>query len=234
MALMTKQQVIDTVKVELTASVVNLELSDAIITNNIDRALMLSTDYWSYTDFKTLDITTTDGGSGYIELKDIDEDNKTPAIINVYPTNTVMRTQGNLLGLGTFIMKGSNSQHWRNQMLAYGNMVNQMSQLESILNRGAKVVGDKLMVDNFYTSVTIEYIPNVVKVDNINEGSWLEWIIDYATALSKRQIAQSRGKYSVSSNPFETNAVDLLENSNAMIEDLKARLENKGILTMTR
>ena len=46
MALMTKQQVIDTVKVELTASVVNLELSDAIIANNIDRALMLSTDYW--------------------------------------------------------------------------------------------------------------------------------------------------------------------------------------------
>ena len=54
-----------------------------------------------------------------------------------------------------------------------------MSMLESILGRNARVVGDKLYVANYYQRVTIEYIPNIVE-EKINQGSWIEWIINYA------------------------------------------------------
>lgn len=231
MAIVTKEKLREIIKVELTADIVNLELSDAIIDTNIDRALWISSDYWSYVDYKTLDITKSEGGGGYIELSDIDEDG-IPVVTAVFPTSRTGNIDSNLLGLGSFYIQGYHD--WGRRLQTYSTMVSKLSQMESILGRGSRVVGDKLYLDKYHDSITVEYIPNVVKVDKINEGSWIQWIIEYSVALSKRQMAQARGKFTVDSNPHAPNAATLLESANEAIESLMEQLENKGVLKVSR
>lgn len=223
--------IIQYVKDELQAGIVNLELDDDIIYRNLRRALMVSSDYFNYTSYKTLSVTNTTGSSGYIPLTDIDPDGY-PTITQVWPTVNVMNIDAALLGLGSIYVNMGMALN--PQLMAYSSMLNKLTQLEGILGRNARVVGDKLYLDHYWTDVTIEYIPQMIKVENINEGSWIRFLVDYTTALSKRQIAQSRGKYVVSSNPASTNAAELLTQANDQIATLEEELKSRGVLLARR
>jgi len=231
MALMTRQNLIQAVKDELQAGVVNLELSDNIIERNLDRALMYSTDYFNYTDYVTLSVNKTTGSSGWVPLTDIDP-NGIPTITQVWPTVNVMNIDAALLGLGSIYVNMGMALN--PQLMAYSSMLNKLTQLEGILGRNARVVGDKLYLDHYWTEVTIEYIPETVTVENINEGSWIRFLIEYTTALSKRQLAQSRGKYVVASNPATTNAAELMSQANDRMAELEEELKQKGVLLARR
>lgn len=230
--LMTTEMMKEYIKDELGAGVVNIELSDEIIERNLNRALMLSSDYFNYTTYKTVEVNQTTGSSGYIPLSDLDEDGHVPVVVSVFPTTNVMNVDAALLGLGSIYINMGMA--LVPQLVAYSNMITRLANMESILGRNARVVGDKLYVDHFWSSVTIEYIPNVVKVENIHEGAWIRFLIDYTTALCKRQIAQSRGKYVVASNPAVTNADELLSQANEKISLLEEGLVNKGVVLARR
>lgn len=231
--MITRESLIEIVKDELTAGMVNLELTNKTINTNIDRALFLSSDYFTYTDFKTVEINQAGNGGGFIYLSDIDNTgNKRPSIVNVFPATNTNMLDGQLLGLGGFYIKGRDM--FMKKMKDYSVMINQLSELDGLIGRAYRVVGDKLYVDKYYNRVTVEYVPNVVEIEHINEGSWIMWIIDYTVALSKRQMAQSRGKFVVASNPFTTNAATLLEEANAEIIRLEEILETKGVILASR
>jgi len=231
MALINEQTLIQYVKDDLQAGIVNLEISDDVIKRNIDRALALSSDSWNYTTYKTVDLNRTTGSGGFIELKDLDP-NGIPVVVAVYPTTGIMNVDAALLGLGSIYI--NNNLGLDGQLNAYANMINRVSQLDSMLGRNARVIGDKLYVDKYFSSVTVEYIPQVVSIENINEGAWIRFLVDYSVALCKRQMAQSRGKYVVASNPATTNAADLLESANSRISELEEELKTKGVLLARR
>lgn len=217
---------------ELTAGIVNLELPTTTIRRNLKRALMLSSDYFNYSTFKTVNVNKTGASGGYINLSELDEDNMIPKVIKVYPATQTVATQTGLLGLSSsFIISSSGLDE---RLTKYASLVSKLSTVESILGRSAKIVGDKLYLDNYYDKVTIEYIPNVVKVEHINEGAWIRWLIEYTVALCKRQLGQSRGKFVVNSNQFTTNAAELLNESTEVITRLEEELQNKGVLLASR
>lgn len=229
--LMTRQTLIQAVKDELQAGVVNLELSNSIIDRNLDRALMISADYFNYTDYITLDVIKTTGTSGYINLSDIDP-NGIPTITQVWPTVNIMNIDAALLGLGSIYINMGMALN--PQLAAYSSMVDKLAQLEGMMGRNARVVGDKLYVSHYFTNVTIEYIPETIEIEHINEGSWIRFLIDYTAALCKRQIAQARGKYVVASNPATTNAAELLEQATGQMATLEEELKMKGVLLARR
>lgn len=231
MAIMTEELMIQYIKDELNAGIVNLELSDDIIKRNLNRSLMFSSDYFNYTDYKTVHVNKTTGSSGYVELSEIDPSG-VPAIINVYPTKNVLNIDAALLGLGSVFI--STTAALNPQLNAYSNMLHKLTQLESILGRNARVVGDKLYVSHYFSDVTVEYIPQQVEIGKIHEGGWIRFLIEYTAALCKRQIAQSRGKFVVSSNPAEINAAELMTQANEKMAQLEEDIKQKGILTATR
>lgn len=231
--LMTREQLKQFVKDELNAGIVNLELSDDIIERNIDRALMLSSDYFNYTKFVGADVNKGSGSSGYIELSTLTEDNSIPTVVAVYPSRNILNIDAALLGLGSVFI--STMAALNPQLNAYSNMINKLSQLESILGRNAKVIGDKLYMDHYFgESVTVELIPQQVKIEDIHEGAWIRFIIDYTAALCKKHIAQARGKYTIDSNPAKTNSAELLEQARDEITKLEEELQTKGVLLASR
>lgn len=241
-----KAKLIQYIQDELSAGLVHVELDDELIERNIERALQYSSDYYSNVLYKTVTLTNQGdySSSGYIELTELDNDSLyvkdgdetgytgIPTVVAVYPTSTTVNINTALLGLNSAFL-GVASQMDK-AMMSYAQALSQLSTLESILGRNAKVVGDKLFIDNYYQRVTVAYIPEVVRIENVVEGEWIQWIIEYAVALSKRQLAQSRGKYVVSSNPSQINAATLLEEANAELKRLRERLETKGVVLASR
>jgi len=231
MALMTEDMLLQFIKDELTAGVVNLELTDATIKRSLQRALLLSSDYFNYTDYKTIHINKTSGSSGYCLLSEIDPEG-TPMIVGVFPTKNVLNIDAALLGLGSVFI--STTAALNPQLNAYSSMLNKLTQLESILGRNARVVGDRIYVSHYFSDVTVEYIPQQVEIEKIHEGDWIRFLVEYTTALCKRQIAQARGKYVVSSNPSESNAADLISQANEKLTQLEEDLKLKGVLIASR
>lgn len=222
------------VKDELGLSIVNLELPDDVIDRNITRALFTMGAYYSSPSYATVSVQKSEGGgtsSGSIKLLDIDS-NGVSVVTAVYPTTNVLRIDSALLGLSSmYFYLGSALE---NQISAYSTMINKLSTLESILGRNAKIIGDSLYVDHYYGDITVEYIPKVLQISNISDGDWLRWVLEYTIALSKRQLAQTRGKYIVTSNPTTTNAETLLSNANDQLAALTEELKTKGVIVASR
>lgn len=229
--MITENEAIEYIKDDLGLGIVNLELTDDNIKRNIKRALFVMSSYYSVPTYKTIDINTTSASGGYIPLTDIDTDGVS-TVVAVYPTDTILKTEASLLGLGMLYM--GVGQRLENQIKAYSNMVQKMALLESILGKGAKLVNDKLYVDNYYSSITVAYIPLELKIDKISDGDWLRWALEYSIALSKRQLAQSRGKYVVSSNPVTINAETILNEANDKLQSLEEDLERKGAIVVIK
>lgn len=226
------QEAIGIIRDDLTAGgIVNLELHDDVIKKNISRAIRLMSSYYTGPSYKTIDINKSSVTGGYILLDNIDE-NGVSVITAVYPIDGILRTDAGLLGLGNIYL--SIGLALDNQMQTYANMLTKLSLLESILGRNAKVVGDKLYIDNYYDKVTIEYIPRHLKLYHITDGEWMNWVLEYATALSKRQLAQARGKYTVASSPSQPNASILLEEANNKITELEESMKTKGLFSPSR
>ena len=62
-------------------------------------------------------------------------------IVGVFPTKNVLNIDAALLGLGSVFI--STTAALNPQLNAYSSMLNKLTQLESILGRNARVVGDR-------------------------------------------------------------------------------------------
>lgn len=228
----TKLMAIEFIKDDLTGGqVVNLELDDTTIGRNIDRAIMFMSMYYTGLTYKTIDISKKSSTGGYIDFSEIDNKGIS-TLYAVYPVEEILRTDAGLLGLGHIYL--SIGLALDNQIQTYANMLQKLSLLDSILGRNARIVGDKLYVDNYYTKITVAYVPKKLEIDDIHDGEWFKWVIEYALALSKRQLAQSRGKYVVQSSPSQPNTETLLSDANEKLRELEEAVKLKGLLIPSR
>lgn len=228
----TETDVVEIIKDDLTGGqIVNLELDDTTIKRNIKRAISYMSMYYTGLSYVTKSLVSTTKSGGYLNLTDIDPGGVN-VIYAVYPMEGLLQTDSGLLGLGHIYL--SIGAALDNQMTTYANMISKLSLLDSILGKNARVVGDKLYVDKYYGRVTIAYVPKTLTVETIQDGEWLRWVIEYAGALSKRQVATARGKYVVQSSPSQPNAPELLSDANETINRLEEEIKTKGLLIPTR
>lgn len=228
----TEEEIVEIIKDDLTGGqIVNLELDDTTIRRNIKRAITYMSMYYTGLSYVTRSPNSTTKSGGFIDLEEIDKGGVN-VVYAVYPKSGILQTDAGLLGLGHIYL--SIGAVLDNQMSAYSNMISKLSLLDSILGRNARVVGDKLYLDKYYGAVTIAYVPKTLTVETIQDGEWLTWVINYAGALSKRQIATARGKYVVQSSPSQPNAPELLQEANETISRLEEDIKTKGLLIPTR
>ena len=248
------QDVLDFVYDELSAGgIVNLELEDEVILRNVDRTLRYMTDFFVIPMYKTFSVAgATDAtAQNFIPLSlpksedpdgtksidpydsDIERRPRKPTIERVIPSSNIINLDLALVGINSS-MAISTLGDVGSRTSNYAIMIQKLSQLESILGRGAKVVNDKLFVDKYYGDVTVVYLPEKLEVGQINEGYWQRFLIEYTTALCKRQMAQSRGKFVVSSNNISTNAEQLLTQANETIAKLEEEIQNHMFVLTSR
>jgi hypothetical protein len=218
---MTEKTAIDKVKTNLGYPMVDLEITDEMIKMHLDTAVKISSDYFTYSLFVTRPVVGG-GGYAYVDLDDLDH----PTVINVY------KTQSPLTAIDEFSM--INYATGPNLLVNFAVASNNKAQLESLISHNWRQVGNRLYLDKYNSAVTIEYIPKEIKFEQIQEGYWELWIVDYTTALCKVTLGRIRGKYVVDSNPFKTDYDSLLEEGRAEMDKLLEDLMTRGHIKPSR
>jgi len=240
------QEVLDyikeSVRFELGAPIVEVELSDAVIESLVKRALIIMAKYsllvvWHYVPIVRMDVN---GQLSY--YKEIDtstfplEISYILDVIKSRGSNDVLTNTSDISGipLGWAIRSGRSSMNnYTDTISNIATMYNERI-LVSRLSGGFKdactydydKARKKLRMDVGYpasSNVTIEYVPilttdQVGIVKNVPEA--YDFLTQYAIALAMISLGRARGKYTVSNYDWSISSSELIDTGKAKIEKL--------------
>lgn len=75
--------------------------------------------------------------------------------------------------------------------------------------------------------VTIRYVPDFQDVSEINNDTWIDYLIRLAEANMKKALGRTRSKYKIAGSNVEFDGDILLEEANKELETIRAELEAK-------
>lgn len=231
---LTKEQYVNFISTLLGGQTVDLELSDKEIGNLVDIALLKVKPYIGTTKLMTVN------SSDAIDLSSKD----VYAVINVY--------RGSPIDAGEYTFntdsdKSDDTILFSPSLFNYTNNLLGLSSVDSIaittltnqvINQAYGRSGD---IDFDYDSeeeilyvdtgnsgtdaLTIEYIPNYDDVSQISEPFWINFILNYAVALTKIALGRARSKYRLNDLPYEMDGDTLLQEGNQELENLQNDLK---------
>ena len=75
--------------------------------------------------------------------------------------------------------------------------------------------------------VTIRYVPDFQDVSEINNDTWIDYLIRLAEANMKKALGRTRSKYKIAGSNVELDGDVLLEEANKELEAIRTELEAK-------
>lgn len=77
--------------------------------------------------------------------------------------------------------------------------------------------------------VTVRYVPDYKDVSEINNNTWLDYLIRMSTANMKLALGRTRSKYKVEGSNVSLDGDTLLSEANAELEQIREQLQNKKL-----
>jgi len=77
------------------------------------------------------------------------------------------------------------------------------------------------------TQLTITYMPDFQDVSEIQNDTWLDYLIRMAEANMKKSLGRSRSKYKVEGSNVSYDGEQLIQEANTELEAIRAELESK-------
>lgn len=225
---MTNDQMIKQLKMQLGYPAVDLEMTDEQFSSCIECALLMAKDHIYVRRYKSYGLSRPDNRvvmpafTYSVDLSELQFD----IITNVYPTTMVSPYLYDSMYLLNYATSGVPAS------LALA--INMRSNVEALVNRSWKVIDKTLYVDKFYGGVTVEFVPTVIGLEDVDDAYWIGWISRYALALSKEILGRIRGKMVIESNPFRTDAESLISEGTSEKAALIEEISNRGFLDITR
>ena len=214
---MNREEMVDQIKRELGGSRVEIEVPDDDILSFIDRAVKKVAPYTQDTEYisKPVSDSIDLSGEGVRE------------IVRIFHSRSKTSTGSKLSPFRhRDFSKIKDRLH-----LPY-----QVSQLDEIINKSYKYdkKEEKLYIDGYYEgTVTMEVIKDA-ELESIRDKDDINWVYEYAKALTMEALANMRGKFDVDNLPYTTDADDLRQRAQQKMDDLEQELEDDGFFYMTR
>ena len=76
-------------------------------------------------------------------------------------------------------------------------------------------------------TVTVQYVPDFKDVSEINNDTWIDYLIRLAEAHLKKSLGRARSKYTIEGSNVTLDGTILLDEANAELEQIREELENK-------
>jgi len=207
---MTRLDLIESIKTELGYPVITLYVKDEQINTMIDRAIRKCQSKASPT-FVTG--KTVNGGKIFIGDMNVD------TVKNIY-TDTASGTTSDIFGFGVQYYISQNQP----LLIDAAYLAGQRAELEKILLYDYYKDGDYLYVDNYIGNVVLEYVKKDLTFDEL-DTEWRGWVESYVTAITKVIEGRIRGKYKITSGPFEVEADQLISEGTSQMQDLESKLD---------
>ena len=226
---MTKNDVVEEIKLELTGQVLEMELDDSTLDLTINKALRELQRYWDETTLVTIPYASCINYAG----TPLEESS---SIVRVYRTVGV----GNSEDAGNSVtMDPMYAQQWMVFSNA-GTMYNlqdyvmnyaawsTLSQVRNTMSTDLAFREDKhackLYINNNISSpgnITVEYIPKLRSVEDIKSDYWKDVLVRMSLDFAKIQIGRIRTKFTQSNALWTLDGDKLLEEGNTDLKELR-------------
>ena len=226
---MTKNDVVEEIKLELTGQVLEMELDDSTLDLTINKALRELQRYWDETTLVTIPYASCINYAG----TPLEESS---SIVRVYRTVGA----GNSEDAGNSVtMDPMYAQQWmvfsnagtmynlQDYVMNYAAW-NTLSQVRNTISTDLAFREDKhackLYINNNISSpgnITVEYIPKLRSVEDIKSDYWKDVLVRMSLDLVKIQIGRIRTKFTQSNALWTLDGDKLLEEGNTDLKELR-------------
>ena len=226
---MTKNDVVEEIKLELTGQVLELELDDSTLDLTISKALRELQRYWDETTLVTIPYASCINYAG----TPLEESS---SIVRVYRTVGVGNSED---ASNSVTMDPMYAQQWMVFSNA-GTMYNlqdyvmnyaawsTLSQVRNTMSTDLAFREDKhackLYINNNISSpgsITVEYIPKLRSVEDIKSDYWKDVLVRMSLDFAKIQIGRIRTKFTQSNALWTLDGDKLLEEGNTDLKELR-------------
>ena len=227
---MKLEEILDEIKLELSGYLLDIEITDETIVSVIKKGLRELTRFVDETHLVTCP---------YASCIDLDGEffnEKVSSIVKVYRTEgmgdsggvsvindpvqmaqfAIFSNGGTMYNLNDYVM---NYASWMTMYQIKNTMSTDMSFKEDRHNK-------KLYINNYNapSMVTIEYIPKLKSVEDIQSDYWIDILIKYCVALTKVVLGRIRTRFTQSNALWTQDGDKILEEGNTELKELREKL----------
>ena len=225
---MKLEEVIEELKLELTGYVLDMEIADETLVSVVNKALRELTRYWDESKLITCPYASCISLDGEFFRE------KVSSIVKVYRTEGTGNVDGEVsvtmdpLQMAQFAIfsNGGTMYNLQDYLMNYTSWMT-LSKIKNTMSTELSFKEDKhnkkLYINNYNAPrmVTIEYIPKLTSVEDIESDYWIDILIRYCVALAKIVLGRIRTRFTQSNALWTQDGDKILEEGNTELKELR-------------
>ena len=226
---MKLENILDEIKLELTGYVLDMEITDETLVSVIKKALRELERFWDETTLLTLPFASC------IDLDGEFFKEKVSSIVKVYRTEGLGDSDGGLSVMNdpvqmaqfAIFSNGGTMYNLNDYVMNYASLMS-MHQIRNTMSTDMSFKEDrhnkKLYINKANSApqmITIEYIPKLNSVEDIQSDYWIDILIKYCVALTKVVLGRIRTRFSQSNALWTQDGDKILEEGNTELKELR-------------
>jgi hypothetical protein len=228
---MKLEEIIDEIKLELTGYILDMEISDETIVQVVNKALRELERYFDESTMITVPFASCINLDGEFFRE------KVSSIVKVYRSEgTSESTQGisavaDPVYMAQFAIfsNGGTMYNLQDYIMNYASWVT-LGKIRNTISTELSFREDrhskKLYINNYQAPamITIEYIPKLTTVEDIQSDYWLDIMIRYCVALTKIVLGRIRTRFTQTNALWTQDGDKILEEGNTELKELREML----------
>lgn len=225
---MKLEEIIDEIKLELTGYILDMEITDETLVQVINKALRELERYFDESTMISVPFASCINLDGEFFRE------KVSSIIKVYRTEgsgesttgiSVMTDPVQLAQFAIF-SNGGTMYNLQDYVMNYASWMT-LGKIRNTISTELSFKEDrhnkKLYINNYQapSMVTIEYIPKLTSVEDIQSDYWIDILIKYCVALTKVVLGRIRTRFAQSNALWTQDGDKILEEGNTELKELR-------------
>ena len=236
---MKLEDILDEIKLELTGYVLDMEIDDETLVSVVKKSLRELERFWDETTMITVPFASC------IDLDGEFFREKVSSIVKVYRTQGVGDADGHLsvtndpIQMAQFAIfsNGGTMYNLQDYVMNYASWL-AMYQIKNTMSTDMAFREDrhnkKLYINKAMSTpsmITIEYIPKLRSVEDIQSDYWIDILIKYCVALTKVVLGRIRTRFAQSNALWTQDGEKILEEGNTELKELRELLRLNSNMT---
>lgn len=226
---MKLEEIIDEIKIELTGYILDMEITDETLVSIVKKALRELERFWDETTMICVPFASCIDLSGEFFTEEVS------SIVKVYRTEGFGDSDGNLSVMNdpvqmaqfAIFSNGGTMYSLQDYVMNYASWMT-TNQIRNSMSTDMAFKEDrhnkKLYINRGNSSpsrVTIEYIPKLKSVEDIQSDYWIDILIKYCVAMTKVILGRIRTRFSQSNALWTQDGERILEEGNTELKELR-------------
>jgi hypothetical protein len=236
---MKLEDILDEIKLELTGYILEMEITDETLVSVVKKALRELERFWDETTMITMPFASCIDTSGEFFKE------KVSSIVKIYRTEGIGDTDGGLnvmtdpIHMAQFAIfsNGGTMLNLQDYVMNYASWMT-MYKIKNTMSTDLSFKEDrhnnKLYINRSAGApslITIEYIPKLTSVEDIQSDYWIDILIKYCVALTKVVLGRIRTRFSQSNALWTQDGEKILEEGNTELKELREVLRLNSNMT---